>query len=820
MQVDPAFLRADDLSNQALSLLDLGRADEAEDLWRRALEIDPRHPHAFYNYGLHRWRTGQHTDMDFVHQLAELAGEFPTDARLARLTGLVYLESGDVGTARRWLTHGARLDGERSGSDDPDDIDLTAAAAVLERRHDHEPRTLEGQSGVCRVAVSADGRSGASGSYRRTVYLWDLTTGRRMHVLTSHANHLAEGSSADPLVLSADGSRVLTILDGALHVWDVATGRLLHCLEGEFGAVGAALAVSADGTIAVSAAFGTVAVWDIVEGRPVRTLQTGTDRSVRMYSTVSLSADGRIAMSHDSRGNRARVWEVDTGRLLHERHDCYATAVDSTGTWALTQTTRYPLGNPRTYVLWRIDSGRIVRRLKFHGDVRVQGCLSDDASVLVCGGQFQGRYVIRVWELDSGRCLRTVFADARDMLGALAANADCSVILGYETAAPLLRVWRTERGGPAAPWSYSPPRDATELAAQADSVSEARAEVDRLLARREWAQAARALRVARSTPGFERDSQLLDRWWQAASAGERDSLIGAWEDRRIRYGEAIAVSVNGIVFLGDGRTLRVLDATTGRELQTLEAHAGHIRHISCTPDARFAATADKRTLRIWEIETGRCLRTLDDHRSMVRSSIITHDGRTVLSVGRGIGCVLDVETGQCTHTAAPDTTGGGSTEIAVGAAGQWAFTAYDDHSINLWDMASGRHIRRFDGHTDRVTALAANVDGSVLVSASWDRTVRVWHRDNPAPQLTLTGHTHWVSAVTLTDDGHFAASGSRDHIIKIWDLRRGRCVRTVTGHPDGITFLHFTNNGRYLLVGDFTRNLRVWELDWDFTFGR
>ena len=56
-----ARLLADGLSNQALSLLDLGRAEEAEDLWRQAVGADPYHLPAVYNQGLHQWRAGRRT---------------------------------------------------------------------------------------------------------------------------------------------------------------------------------------------------------------------------------------------------------------------------------------------------------------------------------------------------------------------------------------------------------------------------------------------------------------------------------------------------------------------------------------------------------------------------------------------------------------------------------------------------------------------------------------------------------------------------------------------------------------------------------------
>ena len=50
-----------------------------------------------------------------------------------------------------------------------------------------------------------------------------------------------------------------------------------------------------------------------------------------------------------------------------------------------------------------------------------------------------------------------------------------------------------------------------------------------------------------------------------------------------------------------------------------------------------------------------------------------------------------------------------------------------DKAVFVWDVSSGRVLRRFSGHTQRVNAVAYNLnDSSVLVSGSYDTSVRCW----------------------------------------------------------------------------------------------
>eukprot|EP01018_Ginkgo_biloba_P020289 Gb_24979 [translate_table: standard] len=53
-------------------------------------------------------------------------------------------------------------------------------------------------------------------------------------------------------------------------------------------------------------------------------------------------------------------------------------------------------------------------------------------------------------------------------------------------------------------------------------------------------------------------------------------------------------------------------------------------------------------------------------------------------------------------------------------------TAADDMVLRLFDVTAVRLVRKFNGHTDRVTDLSFSEDGKWLLSSSMDGTVRVW----------------------------------------------------------------------------------------------
>jgi hypothetical protein len=46
--------------------------------------------------------------------------------------------------------------------------------------------------------------------------------------------------------------------------------------------------------------------------------------------------------------------------------------------------------------------------------------------------------------------------------------------------------------------------------------------------------------------------------------------------------------------------------------------------------------------------------------------------------------------------------------------------------IHLWEVATGKKIRDFEGHEEPIWSLAFSPDGKRLASTSWDGTIRLW----------------------------------------------------------------------------------------------
>jgi dipeptidyl aminopeptidase/acylaminoacyl peptidase len=124
-----------------------------------------------------------------------------------------------------------------------------------------------------------------------------------------------------------------------------------------------------------------------------------------------------------------------------------------------------------------------------------------------------------------------------------------------------------------------------------------------------------------------------------------------------------------------------------------------------------------------------------------------------------------------------------------------------DRSVLLWDAATGREVRRCQGHTLAVAAVAFAPDGRTLVSGGDDHTVRLWDAATGQEVRRLLGHQDQVTAVAFAPDGRTLASADRKGRLCLWDVAAGRLLRQFEDGGPRITGLAFAPDGRTLAAG-------------------
>ena len=98
------------------------------------------------------------------------------------------------------------------------------------------------------------------------------------------------------------------------------------------------------------------------------------------------------------------------------------------------------------------------------------------------------------------------------------------------------------------------------------------------------------------------------------------------------------------------------------------------------------------------------------------------------------------------------------------------FSYANVNSIVFENCTYANSLPPLEGHTDCVSSVCFSPDGRQLASGSDDKSVRVWDLSSGREVKKLEGHTERVSSVCFSPDGRQLASGSDDKSVRVWDL--------------------------------------------------
>lgn len=862
-----ADLRADELNNRALSLLDLGHDDDAAEAFAAALDADPRHVPALYNDELLRWRRGRRTDEGVITRI-ERVGQDTADTReVRRLLAQVQVERGELTVACELLAALAQegpADGEvavvleaaRSGS--VGDARATAVWPVLWPARpldelEYPPSKGFGTHESLPVALTHDARLALSGCPDGTLRLWDVRGGRCLKRLRGHRR------GVEAVDLTSDGRHALSQdADGAVRFWDLSKGFLTRLAGGVPLYQGEprprdlfrtdrvssdphrrSVRLTPDGRTAVAVDVrGTVRVWDTRDGRLRGTFPSHLDGG-----GVAVTADGSrviatlrekdaVHLPEEERDFAALVWDVASGRRLHALtgHAVMPNVlcVSADGRRAVTSTFDELL-------LWDLESGRRLRTFTGGSGARA-AALSPDGRLLASSGRVYGG--VRLWETETGRCLRTYRGHEGDITSVLFTDGGRSLVSA--AADRTVRAWSLP-GGYVSPPRLSEPRrhaEVTRLGARVDALL---GEAEKARTAGRYGVALARLEAVRATTGYERAPRVMAAWGDLARHTGRAGLRAAWPVREFTHPGAksgpVALSDDGKLAVTGSwdDTARLWDVGTGALVREFPGHARHVGEVCLSEDGGRLLTADSAgTVRLWRTDTGDCLRTLTTEEPMpyaeerpVAACLLPGDRHAVIGTPAAVRW-WNLHDDRVERTA--ETPGGRRGEKTVSAAPDGHTLAVGSRTgVELLDATDGRVLHTLtDPRADRSVqhwrpARLCFTDGGgrLLVAGGMGvdaDTVRVWDVVTGAAVREFGG-PHACGKLAVTADGGFALSGGIGSHVLAWDVTTGRRLRAFDSHAgtSGVAALAMTPDARLAVARTMDGVLRVWQLDWELT---
>jgi len=261
-------------------------------------------------------------------------------------------------------------------------------------------------------------------------------------------------------------------------------------------------------------------------------------------------------------------------------------------------------------------------------------------------------------------------------------------------------------------------------------------------------------------------------------------------------------------------------------LDTL-GHEGVIYSLEASPTKMIALIGmDDGALFLWDIQTGQVIYRLEGHTEVVRDMTFSPDGKTALSASHdGLVILWDLATGKqirqfSGHTGwvwTVDFSPDGQTMVSGGFQGKSVNSIADPGELILWDVQTGKVIRRFGEYLSGVVAAEFSPDGHSILASSglfvnfqneytlilWDvETGEVIHNfDTPADDFDLA----------ISPDGKTAVSGAYTYEMMVWNLETGELTETLSGFDGIIRSVNFSPSGDKLLSSDANGDVILWD---------
>jgi WD40 repeat protein len=271
----------------------------------------------------------------------------------------------------------------------------------------------------------------------------------------------------------------------------------------------------------------------------------------------------------------------------------------------------------------------------------------------------------------------------------------------------------------------------------------------------------------------------------------------------------------------EGPWLRPLRATLrpprGPLKRTLADHSPWIRALAMCPDGRTLAAAHGKILKFWNIETGRELRTPDQAGTEVGESLaIDAEGRRLVSTWSGGLTIWDVES----RSAVAAIPGHRVGDVTVSPNGRYAVTESGE-GFEMWDLDRGQRVHSLP-QTPRGNMAVVLPDGQRVFTAAWTDRLAVWDLTSGKQLRRLGRKLGLIHTMAVSPDGRRAVSsssgiGSDAMWLDVWDLERERHVGRIRyaeqTHRAVIGSLALLHDGKRFVTGTRSGLLQVWSID-------
>ncbi len=514
------------------------------------------------------------------------------------------------------------------------------------------------------------------------------------------------------------------------------------------------------------------------------------------FDSVSFIGDGKSLVS--TKSGKIDLWDVTTGT-----HHFELQAFHSADNIAFSTDGRI-LASSRSDVILVVDvvEEKVLQEMKINSHVDKCLALSSDGKTVASGIQYK---TIEVWDIEKGEHKKTLKGHEK-RIECLAFSPDGNTLASGSTDYSII-LWDINKG--------------TRKATLNEHSNEIR-------------------KVVFSPDGntllsFDRFGLLM--LWDVNSRKQKYSLRD-----HVDIATSISLSPDGLTLVSGSTNgyIHLWDVTTAKHKKILRGHKSEVYAVSYSSDGLTivsesmenttrlwnAITGNNKkrareiTIRQWDAKTGKSKNRPSIHPKNMSKVVISPKTQLLAGVTEKNIHICELDTMQQKY--APITHESSTKIVRLSFSPDGKIIASTDgfKIINMWDVASGSHLRTLDlkHNSENINDLVFSPDGKSFASfRTYSKKINLWdvatgvHKHTLKDIFILLKDNGFLLSCEFSPDGKYLLAGSFDFTLSIWDADTGKLVKTIKGFSHRISGIAFSQDGKTLITsGDGA------VLVWDF----
>jgi WD40 repeat protein len=625
------------------------------------------------------------------------------------------------------------------------------------------------------LSFSPDASKLASGSADQTIRIWDVVKGKPLFQTQTSTQVNAVAWVVNGSQIASGGA------DYLIRLWYVDEAKkelaALKEMKGHEGPVTSLAAVPAQPAQLISGSGdGTICQWNLEDGQLIRKMKQGGP-----VAAVAVRSDGKRFASAGL-NCIAKLWDAAEGKEIAElRGDRYTRELQLVRERELKFATNEVAYRKAAFQIATTNHNAQLERIKKATEslAKAQKTYDEKKTNVLTAAEAKAAAEKGVAE----------FAEIKTATENLAAADKASTQAAAELKAA------KEKPSPDQPL-------VDKLTAEADvkakAAADAKAALDKLPAEaRDKFKAANDKLTAATKSFTDAEAEL-----------KKAELPKSTADHELELANKTAAKTEAA--MNEAKTAieeaETFEKQTDSDLQNAKTAAGNsekpMRAIAFSPDNLALATAgDDQKIHTWSADTGAAIETFAGHKAPVFAVVFV--GNSNLVSGAADRNAIAWELNAAWTLERTIGTGDAASPISdrvnalrFSADGKRLATGGGEPTrggeIKIWQVADGKLLQSFTNvHSDAVFGLDFSADGKYLASSAADKFVKVLDLATGKVLKTFEGHTHHVLGVSWKRDGRTLASAGADNVIKVWDFVTGERKKTIEGFAKEVTSINF-----------------------------